>query len=276
VIVAGLLVATRVPELRVKNLLESVQLLINWDAVVPSSVAADKLMKITSKVQPLYLPGFIFIVASAITFALHRMSTAAYGRAWKSSGKTVVKASVALIFTVPMVQVFINSQNGTADYEKMPILLAEGVANLTGAAWPIFAPLIGGLGAFVAGSNTVSNMMFSLFQFNVGTRIGVSPDWIVALQAIGGAAGNTICVHNVVAASAVVGLIGKEGAVIRKTLCVFAYYALIPGCLGYAIVWTGSKGWFNAGGILLVASLTLLLAFAVVQCRKQRTTEETE
>ena len=276
VIVAGLLVATRVPELRVKNLLESVQLLINWDAVVPSSVAADKLMKITSKVQPLYLPGFIFIVASAITFALHRMSTAAYGRAWKSSGKTVVKASVALIFTVPMVQVFINSQNGTADYEKMPILLAEGVANLTGAAWPIFAPLIGGLGAFVAGSNTVSNMMFSLFQFNVGTRIGVSPDWIVALQAIGGAAGNTICVHNVVAASAVVGLIGKEGAVIRKTLCVFAYYALIPGCLGYAIVWTGSKGLFNAGGILLVASLTLLLAFAVVQCRKQRTTEETE
>lgn len=276
VIVAGLLVATRVPELRVKSLLESVQLLINWDAVVPSSLAADKLMKITSKVQPLYLPGFIFIVASAITFALHRMSTAAYGRAWKSSGKTVVKASVALIFTVPMVQVFINSHNGTGGYEKMPIVLAEGVANLTGAAWPIFAPVIGGLGAFVAGSNTVSNMMFSLFQFNVGTRIGVSADWIVALQAIGGAAGNTICVHNVVAASAVVGLIGKEGAVIRKTLCVFAYYALIPGCLGYAIVWSGTKGWLNAGSILFATLLILLIAFAVAQCRKERTTEETE
>ena len=276
VIVAGLLVVTRVPELGVKNLLESVQLTINWDAVVPSSMATDQLMKITSKVQPLYLPGFIFIVASVITFSLHRMSTAAYGRAWKSSGKTVVKASVALIFTVPMVQVFINSHNGSGDYEKMPIVLAEGVANLTGAAWPIFAPLIGGLGAFVAGSNTVSNMMFSLFQFNVGTRIGVSPDWIVALQAIGGAAGNTICVHNVVAASAVVGLIGKEGAVIRKTLCVFAYYALISGCLGYAIVWSGSKGPINAGSILFAVSLLLLVSFAVIQCRKERTTEDTE
>jgi lactate permease len=276
VFVAGLLVATRIPELGIKSLLQFVQLLINWDEVVPSSMATENAMKITSKVQPLYLPGSIFIVVSAITFALHRMSGAAYGRAWQSSGRTVLKASVALVFTVPMVQVFINSQNGAGGLEKMPLVLAEGVADLTGAAWPIFAPVIGGLGAFVAGSNTISNMMFSLFQFNVGTRIGVEPDWIVALQAIGGAAGNTICVHNVVAASAVVGLIGKEGAVIRKTLCVFAYYALIPGCLGYAIVWSGEKGPINAGSILFATSLILLLTFAVAQCRKTPTMNEAD
>lgn len=274
VFVAGLLVATRIPELGIKSLLQAVQLLINWDEVVPASMAAELPMKITSKVQPLYLPGSIFIVVSAITFVLHRMSRAEYGQAWKSSGRTVLKASVALVFTVPMVQVFINSQNGAGGLEKMPLVLAEGVADLTGAAWPIFSPLIGGLGAFVAGSNTISNMMFSLFQFNVGTRIGVSPDWIVALQAIGGAAGNTICVHNVVAASAVVGLIGKEGAVIRKTLCVFAYYALISGCLGYAIVWSSTMGPINAGSILLTGMLVLLAGLAFVQCRKNSTTNE--
>ena len=79
--------------------------------------------------------------------------------------------------------------------------------------------------------------MFSLFQFGVGQRIGVDPTWVVALQAVGGAAGNTICVHNVVAAAAVVGLIGKEGAIIRKTLPVFFYYALVAGTLGSLIVW---------------------------------------
>jgi len=31
---------------------------------------------------------------------------------------------------------------------------------------------------------------------------------------VGGAAGNMICIHNVVAASAVVGLLGKEGLLI--------------------------------------------------------------
>ncbi|MDA1162936.1 MAG: L-lactate permease [Planctomycetota bacterium] len=275
VFVAGLLVATRVPELGIKSLLQSVQLVIDWDNAVPQSLSIGKPMKIKpASFQPLYLPGAIFIVVSAITFPLHRMSVAAYGRAWKSSGKTVLKASVALVFTVPMVQVFINSQNGASGYEKMPLVLAEGVANLTGVAWPIFSPFIGGLGAFVAGSNTISNMMFSLFQFNVGTRIGVSPDWIVALQAVGGAAGNTICVHNVVAASAVVGLIGKEGAVIRKTLPVFLYYSLISGLLGYAIVWHSQKGWLNAGSILFATALMLLVTFAVTQCRKETTTKK--
>jgi lactate permease len=79
-------------------------------------------------------------------------------------------------------------------------------------------------------------MMFSLFQFDVGQRIGVDPFWIVALQAVGGAAGNTICVHNVVAASAVVGLVGREGAIIRKTFPVFACYAGLAGILGLIVV----------------------------------------
>ena len=143
----------------------------------------------------------------------------------------------------------------------MPIALADGVAALAGSAWPIFAPFIGGLGAFVAGSNTVSNMMFSLFQFGVGERIGVDPTWIVALQAVGGAAGNMICVHNVVAASAVVGLVGKEGAVIRLTLLPFLYYALLPGALGYAVVWSAQRGVVNLGTVLAAA---IALAAAVV------------
>ncbi|MGY8671593.1 MAG: L-lactate permease, partial [Verrucomicrobiia bacterium] len=154
---------------------------------------------------------------------------------------------------------------GAAGFEKMPIALAEGVASVAGSAWPIIAPLIGGFGAFVAGSNTVSNMMFSLFQFGVGERINVDPTWVVALQAVGGAAGNIICVHNVVAASAVVGLVGKEGMIIRKTLPAFIYYALVPGCIGYAIL---SGAWLNAGSIALALIYLGLLIFARKQLRE--------
>ncbi|HWO76270.1 MAG TPA: L-lactate permease [Bacillus sp. (in: firmicutes)] len=205
---------------------------------------------ITASFQPLYLPGTIFIVVSLITFFIHGMSGSAYKRAWAQSGKTVVAASTALVFTVPMVQVFLNTGGGAAGYERMPIELANGVAALTGELWPLIATFIGGLGAFIAGSNTVSNMMFSLFQYNVGSQIGVDPTWVVALQAVGGAAGNMICVHNVVAASAVVGLVGKEGAVIRKTLFPFTYYALFAGSIGYSIVWFSQKGIFNLGSFI--------------------------
>ena len=154
----------------------------------------------------------------------------------------------------------------------MPNALAEGFSQVAGGAWPLFAPLIGGFGAFVAGSNTVSNMTFSLFKFGVGQHIGVDPMWIVALQAVGGAAGNIICVHNVVAASAVVGLLGKEGAVIRKTLPAFVYYAFLPGALGYAIVWNAKKGMINLGSLLAIAIWTLMIGIAISCLRKGRQT----
>jgi lactate permease len=83
-------------------------------------------------------------------------------------------------------------------------------------------------------------MMFSLFQFATALKTGMTPGVIVALQAVGGAAGNMICVHNVVAASAVVGLLGREGALIRKTIIPMIYYLIVSGALGFVLLW-----WFR-------------------------------
>ncbi|WP_257154225.1 L-lactate permease [Paracoccus pantotrophus] len=70
-----------------------------------------------------------------------------------------------------MVQVFLNSASDS--HASLPIVLAQGVSSVVGDAWPMFAPLIRAMGAFVAGSNTVSNMMFSLFQFSTAEQIGL-------------------------------------------------------------------------------------------------------
>ena len=227
-LLAGLLVLTRIEALPLKAWLRSIQL--KWD-VFGTGIFVDE--------TPLYVPGTVFIVVSLIAVALHRMNGPGVGAAWGESLKTTAKASVALVFTVPMVQVFLNTDGGLAGYEKMPIALANGVAALAGGAYPLLAPALGGFGAFVAGSNTISNMMFSLFQFEVAVKIGIDATWMVALQAVGGAAGNVICVHNVVAASAVVGLTGREGDVIRKTLLVFVYYALAAGVIGFVFLKLG-------------------------------------
>lgn len=257
-VVAGLLVLTRLKGLPLGDWLKSVAL------VIPNVFGTD----ITVRVEPLYLPATVFVVAALVAAAMHRLPAAGLRRAWSRSARTSLAASTALVFTVPMVQVFINSGGGAAGYEKMPIALADGIARLAGGAWPLLAPLIGGIGAFVAGSNTVSNMMFALFQFGVGQRIGVDPGWIVALQAVGGAAGNVICVHNVVAAAATVGLLGREGAVIRKTLVPFTYYTILAGALGYAIVWHGTTGWLNAGtGLLALLGGALLITLVRSRAR---------
>lgn len=259
VVIAVLLVITRLRILDLESVLRSAHPLVTWawPQLLGSSISAS--------FQPLWSPGSIFILASVITIGLHRLPFTRFSRGVADSLKTLAPASMALIFTVPMVQVFINSSSGAAGYEQMPLALAEGVAELTGSAWPLFSPFIGGLGAFVAGSNTVSNMMFSLFQFGVGERIGYDPLWIVALQAVGGAAGNIICVHNVVAASAVVGLVGKEGAVIHKTLLAFAYYALFSGAIGLGIV-NLANGFFNAG-FFLAAAIFACFVVAIARAR---------
>jgi len=55
---------------------------------------------------------------------------------------------------------------------------------------------------------------------------------IVSLQAVGAAAGNMIAIHNVVAASATVGLLGFEGTTLRKTIIPTIYYVLFVGLMG--------------------------------------------
>lgn len=226
--IAALLVVTRLPSLEIGQWLKEITIPpdpSSWKGAFGSSVDIKA-------VAPLYLPGFLFVLVCCITALMHRMSLLSAGNAVSKSIKMVASASIALLFAVPMVQVFINSSGGEMELQSMPRTLAAGVSSLVGSGWPAISPLVGGFGAFVAGSNTISNMMFSQFQFDVAQNIGADPIWVVSLQAVGGAAGNTICVHNVVTACAVVGLIGREGDIIRITVFVFLYYVAIAGIIG--------------------------------------------
>lgn len=228
ILIGVLLVLTRLPYLPIKAWLQSV--------TIPGS--ADGLQDLwgssvsIAPVQWLYVPGSVFVLVALLTTVLHRMRVPDVQQAWSKSAGMVFRASPALLFAVPMVQVFIHSAGGEAGFESMPSQLAQGVSRIAGGLWPAMAPTIGGLGAFIAGSNTISNMTFSLFQFQVALSIDADPLWVVSLQAVGGAAGNVICVHNVVAACAVVGLTGREGDVIRLTSLLFAYYVVFAGILG--------------------------------------------
>lgn len=227
-ILGVLLVAFRLPTLGITGLVKHPSVVFLVENFLGTSAKLEH--------APLALPGTIFLLVSVFTFFLQRMTVAKYRTAVSESLRTTAKASVALLFTVPMVQIFLGSAGGNAGLDEMPKVLALQMSAIAGNAWPFLSPFVGGLGAFIAGSNTISNMMLSMLQFDVGVQIGCDPFWIVALQAVGGAAGNTICVHNVVAALAVVGLVGREGIVIRRTLPVFLYYATLAGLFGLLIV----------------------------------------
>jgi lactate permease len=229
-ILGGLLVLTRLPRLGVGAWLQQVS--VQWADIVGSGI--------TATTTPLYLPGFVLLVVVAITALLHKMKCSDVVDAVRSSSQVLWGAGIVLVFTVPMVRVYINSDVNGADLLSMPLAMADWVAGNVGQVWPFFAAWTGALGAFIAGSNTVSNLMFSAFQYGVAERLTMSTVMIVSLQAVGAAAGNMIAIHNVVAASATVGLLGKEGATLRKTVLPAIYYLLVIGVLGLiAVHWLG-------------------------------------
>ncbi|MBC8650500.1 L-lactate permease [Pseudomonas sp. MTM4] len=192
---------------------------------------------IGASIEPLFLPGGILVAVVLITFFLHGMRASELKAAVKESSGVLLSAGFVLLFTVPMVRILINSGVNGADLASMPIIMARYVADSVGGIYPLLAPSVGALGAFIAGSNTVSNMMFSQFQFGVAQSLGISGAMIVATQAVGAAAGNMVAIHNVVAASATVGLLGREGVTLRKTVWPTLYYVLFTGVIGMLAIY---------------------------------------
>lgn len=192
---------------------------------------------IGASIEPLFLPGGILVAVVMITFFLHGMRASELKAAVKESSSVLLSAGFVLLFTVPMVRILINSGVNGADLASMPIVMARYVADSVGGIYPLLAPSVGALGAFLAGSNTVSNMMFSQFQFGVAQSLGISGAMVVAIQAVGAAAGNMVAIHNVVAASATVGLLGREGSTLRKTVWPTLYYVLFTGAIGLIAIY---------------------------------------
>jgi len=190
---------------------------------------------VTYSLLPLYTPSFYFFLVGIISIFIYRAN---FGEVKRSLGSVFGKIKgplIALILILGFVQLLIVSGENSSGLESIPILLATFVSGLFGKLYVFIAPFIGMIGSFIGGSNTVSNLLFGSFQAESAAVLGISVVLVLALQVVGGAVGNMIAIHNVLAASAVVGLSGKEGEIIRKTIWAALFYALVVGIVGLLI-----------------------------------------
>ena len=181
-------------------------------------------------------PGVLpFILVCLITFVLHRMPLAKVGESFTDTFRQIKGAAIAIAFGVSMVFLYRNTGMDAALTSKsMVYVMAESLAGAFSKAYVGVAPFIGVLGSFMSGSNTVSNMLFSSLQYETATLVKLSPIVVLALQNIGGSAGNMICVNNVVAVCATTGVTGNEGRIIRVNLLpCFAYCLIVVLVLGF-------------------------------------------
>ncbi len=228
ILIGAILVVTRIPELGLKGFLAA-QAIPFKDILGYTGVSAS--------IQYLYLPGTVpFMLVAILTILLHGMKGEAVKQAWTESFVKMKAPTIALFAAVALVSIFRGS--GVADialnpnsYPSMPLAMAKTVAAIAGNAWPMLASYVGGLGAFITGSNTVSDLLFAEFQWGVAQQLELPRQIIVAAQAVGGAMGNMVCIHNIVAVCAVTGLIGREGMILKRTFWPFLLYGVVVGII---------------------------------------------
>lgn len=116
--------------------------------------------------------------------------------------------------------------------ENSPVMvLGHSLATVTGGWWQYLAAYLGAVGSFFAGSNTISNLTFGPIQDSIATRMGLDRTTILALQSVGGAMGNMVAIHNIVAVCSVLGLGNEEGAILKKTVGPMLIYGVIAAVM---------------------------------------------
>ncbi len=231
VIIAFLLVLTRVPALGLKSLLAA------RGIDIPVGLGVDE----TYTFRWAYLPGiFPFMFVGLLTHLIHRQSPAQITKAWCDSLRQISGAALALFAGFAMVQLMLHSGTNNAGLPSMITVMAQSLVRVSGRMYVFVAPFIGVLGAFISGSNTVSNILFSSLQFETASLLGYPPVLITALQVVGGGIGNMICINNIVAVSATVGVVGMGGMIVRKNIVPAAVYAVAAGVFVWILILAGA------------------------------------
>ena len=154
-----------------------------------------------------------FVLVSLFTMAVYRKDLR---RSPREIAAVVIERltepTIALMGAMCLVQLLLKADSASPSF-----ILGTVLSNWFQEGFVVITPLVGALGSFFSGSTTVSNLTFGTIQTLAAESIGVSKTSLLALQAIGGSAGNGICLNNIIAACAVVGLDVGEGAILKQT-----------------------------------------------------------
>lgn len=171
--------------------------------------------------------GAILLYTSALAYAVLRLAGAtspgALRRIASDTGRGVLGSSLAIASMTGMVAIM--SHAGMTD------VLARGLARAAGQAFPLMAPWIGALGAFVSGSNTSSNLLFGLLQRRTAEVLGLAAAWVLAGQTAGGALGSVLSPTKVSVGAAAASAGEFEGRILRRLLRYAVPLLLILGVL---------------------------------------------
>jgi lactate permease len=183
-------------------------------------------------------PGTLIFLSVLLAYGFYRAKSM-----WpKGGGRTVfnrtMKQAIGATLTVMTMSMMavVMMETGMTSY------LANGMARYFGNAYAIVSPFIGVLGAFMTGSNTSSNILFTGLQREVASLLSISPFVILGLQTTGGAIGNMFCPLNVALGTGVTNTVGREGECLKATTLYTVVQCLFVGIVAWLMLYVFAPG----------------------------------
>ncbi len=174
-------------------------------------------------------PFFFLILASTAGIILYSSKKFLRPGEIKEIIKDSLNRASSSVMTVFLLMILASLMNDSG----MVSMFARGMARLGGDIFPILSPVIGILGAFLTGSNTSSNVLFGAFQVDSAGLLNLSPYMIASTQSIGGSLGSAVAPAKIIMGTAIVGMEGAEGDILKRCLG----FTLISGILvGLAVL----------------------------------------
>ncbi len=183
---------------------------------------------IDAQINILNSPGLIFFITGLISSIFLGLNSKKIIKSGHLSIKRLKKPTIGLLAILGIVQIFRHSGENLSGLESMPINIAQSLPEIP-LLTVFFSPFLGLIGSFIAGSSTVSNLLFASFQTGLAETLGLSFILMLSLQATGSSLGNMIAIHNILTAQTTVGLKDSEGDIIRITLWPALIYASLVG-----------------------------------------------
>ncbi len=182
--------------------------------------------------QVLYVPSLLpFILISLVSLWVLNAPAGTARLVWNQTSVCIINPVLALLGALVLVGLLMVGEESSS-----VMIVGRALAAATGDSWQYFSAYLGAIGSFFAGSCTISNLTFGPIQDSIAIRLTLNRTTILALQSVGGALGNMIAIHNIVAVSSVLGLENQEGEILKRTVGPMFLYGVIAAAMSLLLM----------------------------------------
>ena len=157
--------------------------------------------------QPL-AAGTAALVAGVLTAVCFRVRPGIFFNSGMKTVRQLRLPGITVILIVALAYLY--------NYSGMAYTLGAAVAH-AGRGFPLVSGYLGWVACFLTGSDTSSNLIFGNLQVAAAHQLGLNPILLAATNCSGAVTGKMISPQNIAIGVTTVGLIGKEGTVLRST-----------------------------------------------------------